>query len=86
MTIALTAALAIREFTTALFILFFGLGAEILEHLTLDRRRKAIRDFWSQLPTRALVRREGKVEELTIAEVRVGDVCSNYKSGVDVSQ
>ena len=43
MTIALTAALAIREFTTALFILFFVLGAEILEHLTVDRGRKAIR-------------------------------------------
>ena len=58
MTIALTAALAIREFTTALFILFFVLGAEILEHLTVDRGRKAIRDLLSLLPKRALVRRE----------------------------
>ena len=74
MTIALTAALAIREFTTALFILFFVLGAEILEHLTVDRGRRAIRDLLALLPKRALVRRGGKVEELPIAEVRVGDV------------
>ena len=50
MTIALTAALAIREFTTALFILFFVLGAEILEHLTVDRGRQAIRDLASPVP------------------------------------
>jgi cation transport ATPase len=74
MTIALAAALAIREFTTALFILFFVLGAEILEHLTVDRGRRAIRDLLSLLPKVALVRREGKIEELPIAEVRVGDV------------
>jgi Cd2+/Zn2+-exporting ATPase/Cu+-exporting ATPase len=74
MTIALAAALAIREFTTALFILFFVLGAEILEHLTVDRGRKAIRNLLSLLPKRALVRRGGEVEELPIDEVRVGDV------------
>ena len=74
MTIALTAALGNREVYHALrFILFFVLGAEILEHLTVDRGRKAIRDLLSLLPKRALVRREGKIEELPIAEVRVGD-------------
>jgi heavy metal translocating P-type ATPase len=74
MTIALAAALAIREFTTALFILFFVLGAEILEHLTVDRGRKAIRNLLALLPKRALVRRGGRVEELPISDVRVGDV------------
>ena len=74
MTIALAAALAIREFTTALFILFFVLGAEILEHLTVDRGRKAIRNLLALLPKRALVRRAGEVAELPIDEVRVGDV------------
>jgi Cu+-exporting ATPase len=74
MTIALAAALAIREFTTALFILFFVLGAEILEDLTVDRGRRAIRDLLSLLPKRALVRRGGRVEEMPISEVRAGDV------------
>jgi cation transport ATPase len=50
MTIALGAALAIREFSTAVFILFFVLGVEILEELTLYRGRKAIQNLLSLLP------------------------------------
>jgi Cd2+/Zn2+-exporting ATPase/Cu+-exporting ATPase len=74
MTIALIAALAIREFTTALFILFFVLGAEILEHLTVDRGRKAIRDLLSLLPKRAEIKRLGEIEEVPIEAVRTGDI------------
>jgi P-type Cu+ transporter len=74
MTIALAAALAIREFTTALFILFFVLGAEILEDLTLRRGRKAIEDLLSLLPKKAIVRRNGDLQELPIREVRSSDV------------
>jgi heavy metal translocating P-type ATPase len=74
MTIALVAALAIREFTTALFILFFVLGAEILEQLTVYRGRRAIEDLLALLPKRALVRRDGQVQELAIGDVRAGDI------------
>jgi P-type Cu+ transporter len=74
MTIALVAALAIREFTTALFILFFVLGAEILEQLTVYRGRRAIQDLLALLPKRALVRRDGEVQEVAIGEVRAGDI------------
>jgi Cd2+/Zn2+-exporting ATPase/Cu+-exporting ATPase len=74
MTLALVAALAIREFSTALFILFFVLGAEILEEMTVGRGRRAIRDLLSMLPKRALVRRYGRIEETPIAEVRPGDI------------
>jgi len=74
MTLALVAALAIREFTTALFILFFVLGAEILEELTVDRGRKAIQNLLDLLPKTALVRRGAIVQELPIAEVRPGEV------------
>ena len=49
MTLALVAALAIREFSTALFILFFVLGAEILEGMTGGRGRKANQDLLSLL-------------------------------------
>jgi cation transport ATPase len=45
MTIALCAALAIREFFTAALIVFFVLIAEVLEELTVGRGRKAIRDL-----------------------------------------
>ena len=74
MTLALAAALAIREFSTALFILFFVLGAEILEELTVDRGRKAIQNLLDLLPKTALVRRGAIVQELAIAEVRPGEV------------
>ena len=74
MTLALVAALAIREFSTALFILFFVLGAEILEEMTVGRGRKAIRDLLSLLPKRALVRRGNRIEEKPITEVRAGDI------------
>src|SRR6266852_7572545 len=42
MTIALVAALLIREFFTALIITLFVLAAEILEGMTVSRGRKAI--------------------------------------------
>jgi Cd2+/Zn2+-exporting ATPase/Cu+-exporting ATPase len=74
MTMALTAALAIKEFTTALFILFFVLGAEMLEQLTVERGRKAIQNLLDLLPQNALVRRDGYLQELPIAQVQAGDV------------
>src|ERR1700687_2458993 len=74
MTLALAAALAIREFSTALFILFFVLGAEVLEELTVERGRKAIQDLLALLPKRALVRRGDRMEETLISEVRAGDI------------
>ena len=74
MTIALVAALAIREFSTAVLILFFVLGAEILEELAVGRGRQAIRDLLALLPKIALVRRGGELFELPIAELSVGDL------------
>jgi heavy metal translocating P-type ATPase len=74
MTLALAAALAIKEFTTAFFILFFVLGAEMLEHLTVGRGRKAIQNLLDLLPQTALVRRDGHIQELPIAQVQAGDV------------
>ena len=50
MTIALVAALAIREVFTALVIVFFVLIAEVLEELTVGRGRRAIRDLLNLLP------------------------------------
>src|ERR1700730_13212975 len=56
MTIALAAALAIREVFTALVIVFFVLIAEVLEELTVDRGRRAIRDLLEFLPDTAELR------------------------------
>jgi Cd2+/Zn2+-exporting ATPase/Cu+-exporting ATPase len=74
MTMALVAALAIREFTTAAFILFFVLGAEILEQMTVSRGRQALVDLAALLPRTAVVRRGSELAEAPITEVQAGDV------------
>lgn len=71
MSIALVGALAIREFSTALLILFFVLGAEILEGLTVLRGRTAIQNLLAFLPRKALVRRDGELRERGIADAGI---------------
>jgi heavy metal translocating P-type ATPase len=73
MTIALLAALAIREFFTALVITGFVLAAEVLEGLTVGRGRRAIQDLLDYLPRTVLVRRNGEETELASDQVRAGD-------------
>ena len=73
MTIALLAALAIREFFTALVITGFVLAAEVLEGLTVGRGRRAIQDLLDFLPRTVLVRRNGEETELASDQVRAGD-------------
>jgi heavy metal translocating P-type ATPase len=73
MTIALVAALLIKEFFTALVITLFVLAAEILEGLTVSRGRKAIEDLVSLLPQTAEVFHEGKLIEMTLNRVQAGD-------------
>jgi Cd2+/Zn2+-exporting ATPase/Cu+-exporting ATPase len=74
MTIALAAALVIGEFFTALVITEFVLVAEILEGLTVGRGRRAIHDLLDFLPRTAARRRDGKVEEVPLSDLRAGDV------------
>jgi Cd2+/Zn2+-exporting ATPase/Cu+-exporting ATPase len=73
MTIALVAALAIGEFFTALVILLFVLVAEILEEMTVERGRRAIRDLLDLLPRTVSVRRDGLAQEVPASEVRPGE-------------
>jgi Cd2+/Zn2+-exporting ATPase/Cu+-exporting ATPase len=74
MTIALAAALAVREFFTALVIVLFVLVAEVLEGLTVGRGRRAIKHLLDLLPQNAVVRRAGEPREVRAADLRVGDV------------
>ena len=74
MTIALGAALSIGEAFTALVIVLFVLIAEVLEHLTVGRGRKAIRDLMDFLPRSVSVRRGEVTEELLADALRLGDV------------
>ncbi|MFI5387667.1 MAG: heavy metal translocating P-type ATPase [Fimbriimonadales bacterium] len=73
MTIALVAALAIGEVFTALVIVFFVLIAEVLEHLTVERVRRSVRDLVDLLPRIVAVRRDGQIHDMNIAELHVGD-------------
>ena len=73
MTIALVSALSIGQAFTALVITVFVLAAEILEHLTVSRGRKAIGDLLRYLPQTALVRRAGDIREISIDALAIDD-------------
>jgi heavy metal translocating P-type ATPase len=74
MTIAIAAALVISEVFTALVIVLFVLIAEVLENLTVERGRGAIRDLLGLLPRVATVRRPHGESEVDIGAVRLDDV------------
>jgi P-type E1-E2 ATPase len=74
MTIAIGAALAIGQFFTGLVIILFVLIAEVLEGMTVDRGRRAIKDLLDFLPRIATVRRDGSSREISASDIRVGDV------------
>ncbi len=73
MSLALLAAAAISEFFTALIITLFVLIAEVLEHLTVSRGRRAIRDLLDFLPRSVIVRGADGAREVSVDELRVGD-------------
>jgi heavy metal translocating P-type ATPase len=74
MTIALVAALAIREAFTALVIVLFVLIAEVLEHMTVGRGRRAIKDLLDFLPRTVAVRRTDGVADIAAAALGIGEV------------
>ncbi len=73
MTIAILAALVIREFFTALVITLFVLVAEVLESLTVGRGRQAIRHLIDLLPRRATVRRAGAWTDVESRQIERGE-------------
>ena len=73
MSIAILAAAAISEFFTALVITLFVLVAEVLEHMTVSRGRRAIRDLLDFLPRAVSVRRANVVTQVDAERLAVGD-------------
>jgi Cd2+/Zn2+-exporting ATPase/Cu+-exporting ATPase len=73
MTIALVAALIVGQFLTVLVIIFFVLIAEVLEMMTLNRGRHAIRHLLNLLPREATIRRNGATTRIATDELRAGD-------------
>jgi heavy metal translocating P-type ATPase len=74
MTIAILAALAIGQFFTALVIVLFVLIAEVLEGLTVQRGRTAIRELLNLLPNEVTVRRNGRAEQRSTDTIRAGEL------------
>jgi Cd2+/Zn2+-exporting ATPase/Cu+-exporting ATPase len=73
MTIAILAALAIGQFFTALIIVLFVLIAEVLEGLTVQRGRTAIRELLNLLPNEVTVRRNGRAEQCSTESIGPGE-------------
>lgn len=74
MLIAIGAAAAIGEWTTALVITAFVLAAEILEDLSMDRGRDALSDLMAFLPATVQVRSDSDMATISLSEVAYGDV------------
>lgn len=74
MLLAIIAAAAIGEWTTALVITAFVLAAEILEDLSMSRGRDALTDLMSFLPQTVRVRAGGEVHQRPLSEVAPGQV------------
>ena len=74
MTIAILAALAIGQFFTALIIVLFVLIAEVLEGLTVQRGRTAIRELLNLLPNEVRVRTNGRAEQRSTESIRPGEI------------
>ena len=72
MLIAIVAAAAVGEWSTALVVTLFVLAAEILEDLSMDRGRDALTDLMSFLPSDVQVRDGDLVVTVPLDELLVG--------------
>src|SRR5260370_3958912 len=73
MSIAIVAAAAIGQFSTAVVITCFVLVAELLEGMTVSRGRRAIRDLMDFIPRSVTIRGVTGIREASTNELRVGD-------------
>ncbi len=73
MTIAVIGAAAIGEWSEGATVAFFFSLAGLLESLSMERARKAIRSLMELLPKEALVKREGVEMRVPVEEVEVGE-------------
>lgn len=74
MSIAILGAMVIGEWAEAAVVTFLFALAELLESLSMDHARNAIRSLMELAPPQALVRRNGQEERLAVEEVRLGDI------------
>jgi len=74
MSVAIGAAVSIREFSAALLIVFFMSIAHFLERFTVRKSREAIDELIKLVPKTARVRRGGSEVEIDADELMIGDL------------
>lgn len=73
MTVAVIGAVAINEHAEAAAVVFLFALSELMESWSVGRARRAIQALMQLSPEVALVRREGKVQEVPASEVALGE-------------
>lgn len=73
MTIAVVGAALIGEWIEAAAVVFLFSLAQVLESYSMDRARNAIRSLMELSPDKALVKRNGREEEVDINEIRINE-------------
>jgi P-type Cu+ transporter len=74
MTVAIVASLLSSQFTAAVVVTFFVLLSEYIESYAVDKGRATIAKLEESIPRRALVRRDGRDEEIDVDKIRSGEV------------
>lgn len=73
MSLGVLAALAVGQWATAAVVVFFMRVGEYAESFTTESARRAVKDLTAMAPQTARVERAGTEQEITIAEVKVGE-------------
>lgn len=74
MTLGVTAAMLVGEYSAAIVIVLFMRVANYTEHFTMTRARQAIKDLTKLAPQNARVLRNGVEQTLPIEQVQRGDI------------
>ena len=74
MSIAVVGAMIIGEYEEGASVAFLFSVSEMLESWTMDKARRSIRELMDIAPKAARIRRNGLEADLSVEEIRVGDV------------
>lgn len=74
MTLGVIAALVVGQWATAAVVICFMYVGEYVEAFTTERARRAVKNLTALAPQTARVERDGQEIEVSIGEVRVGDI------------
>lgn len=83
MTVAVTGAACIGEWTEAAAVVFLFALSELLEGFSVGRARRAIQSLLELAPETALVKRDGQIQEVRVEEVKLEEILI-IKSGARV--